>query len=157
MKASWRHTNIGRRLNNAVGVFEERVLELLREQGRSELSIAQLSLTRNLDVEGTRLTELAKRAAISKQSMRELVDLVASRGLVARYPDPCDGRAKLIKFTREGLRWLAAFRIALEGAEQEMREEIGEARMAELKATLAAYVEPTPRRADKRKKGSARR
>lgn len=146
MKDAWRLTNIGKRLNNAVGTFEKRVLELLHEQGRNELTVAHMNLTRNLDVDGTRLTELAKRATISKQSMRELVDLVEKCGLVARFPDPSDGRAKLIKFTEEGFKWLAAFRIALEQAEREMHEEIGAVRMAELKGTLAAYVEAVQRR-----------
>ena len=71
---AWRHANIGRLLNNAVRRFEGRVLELMSERGHGQTRIAHVSLTRNLDVEGTRLTELARRASMSKQAMGELVE-----------------------------------------------------------------------------------
>ena len=81
---AWRHANIGRFLNNAVQRFEGRVLELMSERGHEETRIAQLGLVRNLDVEGTRLTELARRASMSKQAMGELVDQCTELGLVDR-------------------------------------------------------------------------
>src|SRR3981189_276522 len=55
--SSWRHDNIGRLLNNAVRRFEGRVLEMMGEAGYADTRIAHVNLTRNLDVEGTRLTE----------------------------------------------------------------------------------------------------
>src|SRR5262249_29839575 len=58
----WRHDNIGRLLNNAVRRFEDRVLELMAEAGYADARISHLNLTRNLDRDGTRLTELAARA-----------------------------------------------------------------------------------------------
>jgi DNA-binding MarR family transcriptional regulator len=96
---AWRHANVGRLLNNAVRRFEARVLELMSASGHVETRIAHVSLTRNLDVEGTRLTELAQRASMSKQAMGELVDQCAELGLVERMADPKDGRARIIRFT----------------------------------------------------------
>src|SRR5215831_6661753 len=87
---AWRHANIGRLLNNAVRRFEARVLELMSARGHVETRIAHVSLTRNLDVEGTRLTELARRASMSKQAMGELVDQCMELGLVGRIADPSD-------------------------------------------------------------------
>jgi DNA-binding MarR family transcriptional regulator len=135
----WRHANIGRLLNNAVRRFEGRVLELMSAKGHAETRIAHVSLTRNLDVEGTRLTELARRASMSKQAMGELVDQCMELGLVDRVADPSDGRARIVKFTHAGLTWLDAFRDAVDVAEREMRVELGKAAMDTVLKGLAAY------------------
>jgi len=140
IKNTWRQNNIGRRLNEAVRIFESRVVELLREKGHDELSLAHINLTRNLDDDGTRLSELARRAAISKQSMSELVVQVEGKGLIERRPDPDDGRAKLVCFTEAGFVWLDAFRDCLKQAEREMRDDLGDAVVGLLVEVLAKYV-----------------
>jgi DNA-binding MarR family transcriptional regulator len=136
---AWRHANIGRLLNNAVRRFEARVLELMSEKGHAETRIAHVNLTRNLDVEGTRLTELARRASMSKQAMGELVDQCAELGLVDRVADASDRRARIVRFTPAGLVWLDAFRDAVDVAEHEMRAELGKATMDAILKGLAAY------------------
>jgi len=52
--------------------------------------------------EGMRLTELASLAGLTKQSVGEIVDDLASRGYVECIPDPADRRAKLIRLTEKG-------------------------------------------------------
>ena len=111
----------------------------MNERGHSETRIAQLSLTRNLDVEGTRLTELARRASMSKQAMGELVDQCTELGLVGRVADPSDGRARIVRFTRTGLNWLSALHGAIDTAEREMRAELGKPAMEAILKGLAAY------------------
>jgi DNA-binding MarR family transcriptional regulator len=138
-RSAWRHANVGRLLNNAVRRFEGRVLDLMGEAGYAQTRIAHVGLTRNLDVEGTRLTELARRASMSKQAMGELVEQCEAMGLVARAPDPSDGRARIITFTAAGLEWLDAFRAAVDVAEQEMRGQLGAAAMDTLVQALATY------------------
>ncbi|WP_076866034.1 MarR family winged helix-turn-helix transcriptional regulator [Bradyrhizobium mercantei] len=136
---AWRHANVGRLLNNAVRRFEARVLELMGERGHVETRIAHVSLTRNLDVEGTRLTELARRASMSKQAMGELVDQCAELGLVDRVADPSDRRARIVMFTPAGRKWLDAFRDAVDIAEQEMRAELGKPTMDAILKGLVVY------------------
>lgn len=136
---AWRHANVGRLLNNAVRRFESRVLQLMAESGHGGTRIAHVSLTRNLDVEGTRLTELARRASMSKQAMGELVDQCVELGLVSREADPSDRRARLVRFTAAGLKWLEAFGDAVDVAEAEMRKELGKAVMDAILQGLSAY------------------
>ena len=119
--------------------FEARVLELMSASGHDETRIAHVSLTRNLDVEGTRLTELARRASMSKQAMGELVDQCVELGLVDRVADPSDGRARIVMFTPAGLAWLDAFRDAVDVAEREMRAELGKTTMDAILRGLAVY------------------
>jgi DNA-binding MarR family transcriptional regulator len=136
---AWRHANIGRLLNNAVRRFEARVLDLMGESGHTETRIAHVNLTRNLDIDGTRLTELARRASMSKQAMGELVDQCTALGLVVRAVDQSDRRARIVTFTAAGLEWLDAFRAAVDKAEREMRAELRSGTMDTIRKGLAVY------------------
>jgi DNA-binding MarR family transcriptional regulator len=135
----WRHDNIGRLLNNAVSRFESRVLELMSQSGHPEARISHISLTRNLDRTGTRVTELARRAGMTKQAMGELVSQCGTLNLVVASVDPADKRARVVRFTPAGLQWLDAFRHAVDQAEREMRDEVGAMSMDVLRGALALY------------------
>jgi len=137
---SWRHTTAGRLLHNAARKFDARVLEILSERGWKEVRLVHINLTRCLEFSGTRLTELAKRAAMTKQAMGELVDECERIDLVARTADPSDGRAKIVIFTTRGKRFMGAFRDAIATAEEEMTVQFGTARLRELKEALAQYA-----------------
>jgi DNA-binding MarR family transcriptional regulator len=136
---AWRRENIGRRLNQAVRRFEKRVIELVEESGHRDMRVSFLNLTRNLDVDGTRVTKLAQRAGMTKQSMSELVAQCVKAGLVVQRPSTNDARARLVVFTRKGLAALEAFRGALDAAEREMRKEIGTHAFKIVDSALAKY------------------
>jgi DNA-binding MarR family transcriptional regulator len=138
-QSAWRHQNIGRLLNNALNRFETRVLEILAENGHKEVRYSHINLTRNLDITGTITTELARRAGMTKQAMGEIVEQCEQIGLVERVRDKRDARAKIVKFTKAGLEWLEAFRIALTKAEREMRDELGYLRTDAIASALQAY------------------
>ncbi len=53
--------------------------------------------------DGMRLTELATKAGLTKQSVGEVVDDLTGLGYIERFPDPTDKRAKLIRLTEKGL------------------------------------------------------
>ncbi len=136
----WRKSNIGRLLNNAVRRFEARVLELMTERGYAATRIAHLNLTRNLDRAGNRATELAQRAAMTKQAMAELIGHLEDLGLVARKIDPTDTRARIVHFTSRGLKWLDAFRKSVDEAEVEMARELGAKRHRTVRESLEIYT-----------------
>jgi DNA-binding MarR family transcriptional regulator len=135
----WRHDNVGRLLNNAVSRFESRVLQLMSQSGHPQARISHVSLTRNLDLAGTRVSELARRAGMTKQAMGELVSQCEELKLVVTRIDPSDARARVVRFTPGGLRWLEAFRHAVDRAEQEMRDDVGSMAMDVLRGALALY------------------
>lgn len=136
----WRHSNIGRLLNNAVHRFESRVMELMGKAGREDARLSHLSLIRNLDVTGTRINELARRADMTKQAMSQLVAQCHQLGLVTSITDERDARAKIVAFTKRGLEWLHAFKAAITAAEREMRQELGALRVDGMAAALRAYA-----------------
>jgi DNA-binding MarR family transcriptional regulator len=51
---------------------------------------------------GSRLTDLAEKAMMTKQTVGEVVSDLEKRGYVERVPDPDDGRVKIIRLTTKG-------------------------------------------------------
>jgi DNA-binding MarR family transcriptional regulator len=51
---------------------------------------------------GSRLTDLARRAGLTKPTVLAAVDDLERLGYVGRIPDPEDGRAKLVRLTPRG-------------------------------------------------------
>jgi DNA-binding MarR family transcriptional regulator len=136
---AWRHENMGRHLNHALSRFEARVLELIEAAGFETPRKSYIHLTRNLDLAGTGIGDLAERAGMTKQSMSELVEQSVAAGLVRRVTGTTDRRSRIVKFTPRGLALLEAFRGALARAEAEMRAEVGAELYDAARQALAAY------------------
>lgn len=93
--------------------------------------------------DGSRLTELARKANMTPQSMGELVDELVDMGYVVRRPDPADGRAKLIVLTKRGQDAVAAGRQTIEGIEDQITEILGEPGHQELRRLLSKLLNAT--------------
>jgi DNA-binding MarR family transcriptional regulator len=100
-------------------------LALSNLAARAQVNAAHIHITRHLGLEGSRLSELATKAGMTKQAMGDLVDQCVAWGLVERKNDPLDARAKQIVFTPTGLAWLRAFEVAVKQAELEFEQEVG--------------------------------
>lgn len=95
---------------------------------------------RHVRPEGSRITELAERAQITKQSMGALVDHLEACGYVERLPDPSDGRAKIVRLTARGWELDNAAREIVRQTEEEWAAQLGNDRMAQLKQTLQDLI-----------------
>ena len=135
----WRTDNIGRLLSNALRRFEERVMTLMAERGHVQTRRSHVNLTRHLDLDGTRITELARRAAMTNAAMTELIDQCESIGLVERMADPADKRVRIVRFTPGGEKWLKDFGRAVAQAQREMTEDVGERELSVVLLALARY------------------
>ena len=93
--------------------------------------------------DGSRLTELARRANMTPQSMGELVDELVDLGYVVRRPDPDDGRAKLIVLTKRGRDAVAAGVHTIEGIEGQVTAILGERGHRELRRLLTKLLNAT--------------
>ena len=133
---NWRLTHLGRLLGHALRRFHQRVLVLMARNvdvplalsnlaARAQVGAAHIHITRHLAVGGSRLTDLAHSAGMSKQAMGDLVDQCEAWGLVIRENYPHDKRARTVVFTAAGLLWLQAFRDAVAQAEAEFRQAVG--------------------------------
>lgn len=90
---------------------------------------------------GTRLTELARRARMTKQGMMLVVDDLEGRGFVRRVPDPEDARAKVVRLTAKGRRYVAEGRRVLAAVEAHARRELGDRRYETLRDALEQLVD----------------
>lgn len=84
--------------------LELAVADIARDVARQhpELRAAHLQVFGFGSIEGRRVTDLAARAAMTKQSMHELIGYLQSHGYLTREPDPGDERARLIRLTARG-------------------------------------------------------
>ena len=137
-------------MGRALQRFDARVLAVMAQDVNVPLALANLAarhqvgaahvhITRHLALGGSRLTELAEAAGMSKQAMGKLVDQCEAWALVTRTPDARDARAKWVAFTPLGLAWLTAFENAVAQAEAELRHAVGEQVATVISIGLEAY------------------
>lgn len=75
--------------------------------------------------DGLRMSELARRARLSKQTMTTMVRLLERDGFVMRRSDPTDGRAAIVSLTADGRRLEPVAAAILGELEQLARERLG--------------------------------
>lgn len=100
----------------------------------------------SLTADGLRISELAHRLGITKQSVSHLVNELEADGYVWRIPDPTDGRAKLIMFGPRGDDALPAAWRALQASDQRVRALLGESATNELRTSLRILLGHDARR-----------
>ena len=138
-----RQHHIGRLLLLAQRAFSASMLNKLRER-RNDISgvgIAHTNLLANVDLEGTKITTLAERAGMTKQSVGELVKDLEARGYVERTADQHDRRAVLVRFTDAGLQLLRDSGEVKHEIEAHYSAQLGERSFEELKASLYRLIE----------------
>ena len=147
----WRVTHLGRRLGHALRRFDARVLQLMASDeqvplalsnlaARDQVGAAHIHITRHLALQGSRLTELAASAGMSKQAMADLVDQCEAWGLVTREADAHDRRARRVVFSATGLLWLEGFQRAVAQAESEFSDAVGRDVATVVALGLEAYA-----------------
>jgi DNA-binding MarR family transcriptional regulator len=106
-----------------------------------------------IDIEnGSRLTDLAADAGLTKQAVGEAVSELERLGYLTRVPDPEDGRAKIIKLTDRGMDAVIKGRRIFGEIEREWAEQIGPELMRSFReaATRIAALEGVPTEVDSR-------
>lgn len=111
----------------------------LAEAGFDDVRPAHSAVLRNIAREGSRLTELAERARVTKQSMAELVEHLRKRRYVELVPDPSDGRAKLVRFTERGWKIHATLVKISREFEKECARSMGEVKWRQLRGLLEEF------------------
>lgn len=135
--------NVGLLLFLPYRAMEARVFRALSEEGFDDITPAQARVFQRIADGGSRLTDLAEQAGITKQSAGFLVDQMERSGYVERVPDPQDGRARLIRVAERGARSVAASRRIVAEVEREWTGHLGAERMDQLRTILTDLREVT--------------
>jgi DNA-binding MarR family transcriptional regulator len=101
-----------------------------------ELRGSHRRLLQMIPHEGIRITDLARRADMTKQSLGEFMDWLEQAGFVVSGQDPADGRVRLITRTERGDAAAIEAQRAIDAVECSWRKEIGEARYDAMKQVL---------------------
>ena len=128
--------NLGILLRESFRTMNEAVIERLAERGHGEVRYAHGNVFQYLDDAGTRVSVLAQRAGMTKQSMAQLVEHLERNGYLERVPDPADGRAKLVRTTARGKEVFAIVREVVGEIEGRIEAALGPAKLARLRALL---------------------
>jgi DNA-binding MarR family transcriptional regulator len=122
---------------------ETRVLKAVQRAGHHDITLAQARVGARIGPDGTRLTDLAEQAQISKQTATHLVDQMERSGYVERTVDPTDGRGRLVRFTKKGREVIKISRAEEARIDADWKAHLGERRMRQLREALSLLREIT--------------
>jgi DNA-binding MarR family transcriptional regulator len=135
--------NLGVLLFIPYRAMESRVLDALAAAGFDDITLAQARVFQRIGPSGTRLTELAEAAQVTKQTAGFLVDQLVEAGYVRRVPDPTDRRARLVTFAARGRRACAVAAKTVDEVQKQWITHLGSRRAGQLRAALVALHEIT--------------
>jgi DNA-binding MarR family transcriptional regulator len=124
-------------LSLATEQFSEELSRRIAAAGFGDIRPGHRCVFGTIDPEyGSRLTDLAERANMTKQSVGEATSDLEQLGYVERVADPNDGRAKIIRLTAHGREVHAIGRQLIDELEREWAERYGEERITALRDAL---------------------
>ena len=135
--------NLGLLLFIPYRALETRVFEATAAAGFDDFTPAQARVFQRIADGGSRLTDLAEAAQITKQTAGFLVDQLERAGYVERVPDPTDARARLVRVAPRGARAIPVAAAAVAEVEAEWTTYLGKSKMDRLRAILGELRELT--------------
>ena len=119
----------------------------MAEEGYGEVREGHGCVFGFIDMEnGSRVTDLAEAAGLTKQAVGEAVAELERLGYLERAACPDDGRAKIIKLTERGRDAALAGRRMFAQIEQEWADELGEELVKSLREAAERIAELDPER-----------
>ena len=138
---SWRNLNTSRLLLSSSGWCDAYLLAALEVAGFGQVRRTHFNVLRHMDSGdcgngGTRMTDLAARANLTRAAMTSLVRDCREMGFVTVRADAGDGRARLVHFTPEGDALMRTFKDIMAAMERHLRQQLGGAIYDGLRAGL---------------------
>jgi|1185.fasta_scaffold79343_2 DNA-binding MarR family transcriptional regulator len=123
--------------------MEDRVLADLAAAGFDDITLAQARVFARIGPKGTRVSDLAEQARVTKQTAGFLVDQLERAGYVRRLPDPTDARARLVVPAERGMAAIEVARRTEIDVQAEWTRHLGKRATAQLHATLTSLRDIT--------------
>ena len=112
-------------VDRANRALQRHMVEAAHRRGHPEVKPSHNAVFATLLQEGTRATDMATRAGMTRQSMGEVIRDLVRLGILEMVPDPDDGRAKVVRYTEEGTRLADEGFRHLRSLEDRFTEEFG--------------------------------
>ena len=127
---------IGALLRVPAEAIHRRIVHDLNAAGFKGISLSHMAVFRYPGPDGVRPSVLAERAGMSKQAMNRLLGSLEELGYLIRSDAQDEGRARIVRFTKQGhAAWAKALDVLRE-IEREWRTELGSKDLAQLKELL---------------------
>ena len=123
--------------------LEQRAFDAVVAAGITDITLAQARVAARISPHGSRVSDLAEQARVTKQSAAFLVEQLETAGYVERVPDPTDGRARLVRLTTRARRVARAADAEVQRVLQEWADHVGEERLRQVHETLRDLREIT--------------
>ncbi|MGB8384603.1 MAG: MarR family transcriptional regulator [Dermatophilaceae bacterium] len=123
--------------------LEQRAFDAVVAAGITDITLAQARVAARIGPDGSRVSDLAAQARITKQSAAFLIEQLEAAGYVQRVPDPTDGRARLVRLTPRARRVAQVADAEVERVLAEWAEHVGQERLRQMHQTLRDLREIT--------------
>jgi DNA-binding MarR family transcriptional regulator len=127
---------LGRLLLHAHRRAQAASLAKLQAGGHPEIRLGHLPVITNLDPEGTRITDLAARAGMTRQMMGRLVKELEALDYVRSRPHATDQRAVVVSLTERGERFHAEAPAAMAAVDSDFAGLLGPEELSRLREIL---------------------
>lgn len=124
----------------AFRVSERHLLDRTAQYGHSDIRMTHFPIMRSMSRGAERMTDIAETAGVTKQTAGALAAELETMGYVVRRPDPQDGRAKIMQFTRRGRALMKTLPFILDETEDRMIGAIGVDDLEDLMRILLKLV-----------------
>lgn len=122
--------------------LESAVVTALREHGH-DLPVSDARVFQRIGPAGSRMSELAEAAQVTKQTLTSVVDRLERAGYVERVADPGDARARIVRITDKGREMVALTVPVVAEVEAAWERHLGRAKTARLREILTELREVT--------------
>ena len=116
--------------------LEQRAFDAVVAAGITDITLAQARIAARIAPDGSRVSDLAEQARVTKQSAAALVEQLEKAEYVERVPDPTDGRARLVRLTPRLQRVGEAADAEVARVLAEWADRVGEDRLQQLHEIL---------------------
>ena len=135
--------NLGILLFVAYRALEQRAHDAVVAADITDITLAQARIAARIGPHGTRVSDLAEQARVTKQSAGFLVNQLEAAGYVERVPDPADGRARLVRLTTRAQEVVKTANAEVERVLAEWSDHVGTERLRQMHETLLDLREIT--------------
>lgn len=136
--------HLARLLLRTLRTVQNTYLERLQQRGHPGVRTGHIPALAGLDPDGTRITDLATRAGMTRQMMGRLVRELTDLGYLRTRADPADQRAVIVTMTDRGRAFGAAAGEVMRELEREYGDLLGDPGLAALKGGLGAIIATSP-------------
>ncbi len=133
--------NLAQLLRHPYEALVTRLHEELAAAGYPDIRPAHGCVFQYTEPQGSRLTDLARRAGLTKPTVVAAVNDLERMGYVERLPDSTDGRAKVVRLTRRGAAVAAEGARIIRDIEAEWADRLGARSARQLRRALEGLHE----------------